>query len=185
MESATTLLSAPFLLDQRFYVNPGANEIGFYNGSVLDPVLKVEPRLIEVLLRLATAQGKVVKKEELIEDIWDNYGGAEEALLQSISRLRKVLRDDARRPTVIETIPKKGYRLLAKVSVAAHLEAPAAEGTGGAYTVPVIIQRVGIFTGFLERLTELRFLLVFLVFSAVLLAVLGLLYQIVFWIAVA
>lgn len=184
MQTSAELHATPFLLDQRYYVNPAANEIGFYNGTVLDPVLKVEPRLMEVLLSLARAKGGVVKKEQMVAEIWDNYGGGEEALLQSISKLRKIFRDDARRPKVIETIPKKGYRLLTGISEAAHLTAQQS-GEKTRYSTPVIIQQVGIFTGFIERLTNWRFLLAFLVFSAVLITVLAILYQIVFWYAVS
>lgn len=180
MNTSSTLQSVPFLLDQRFYINPAANEVGFLNGSGLDPILKIEPRLMEVLVHLANARGKVVKKEQLIRDIWDNYGGGEEALLQAVSRLRKTFRDDARKPKVIETIPKKGYRLISKISEATHMQ-PTPSESGHTFSTPVIIQQVGLFTGFLERLTDWRFFLVFVVFSVVLISVLGLLYQIVFW----
>ncbi|PHN04003.1 winged helix-turn-helix domain-containing protein [Flavilitoribacter nigricans] len=183
MEISATLNAAPFLLDHRYYVNPAANEIGFLNGTVLDPVLKVEPRLMEVLLRLARAGGRVVKKEQLVAEIWDNYGGGEEALLQSISKLRKLFRDDARNPKVIETIPKKGYRLLPGITKADYLSGAPAERLTPA--TPVIIQQVGIFTGFIERLTDWRFFLAFVAFSAILIAVLGIVYQIVFWYAVS
>lgn len=184
MEAFTTKPATPFMLDQRYYINPAANEIGFFNGTALDPVLKVEPRLMEVLVRLARAEGRVVRKEQLVAEIWDNYGGGEEALLQSISKLRKLFQDDARRPKVIETIPKKGYRLLTRISEAGHISSRSAEGRSH-YIAPVIIQQVGIFTGFLERLTNWRFFLAFLVFSAVLISVLGIVYQIVFWWAVS
>lgn len=184
METPATIFSAPFLLDQRYYINPAANEIGFFNGTALDPILKVEPRLMEVLLLLARAGGRVVRREQLIAEIWDNYGGAEDALLQSISKLRKLFRDDARRPKVIETIPKKGYRLLTKVSAAEHIAVRQAAGQPH-FTAPVIIQQVGLFTGFLERLTDWRFFLAFIAFSAVLITVLAILYQIVFWYAVS
>lgn len=184
MEAITTKPATPFMLDQRYYINPAANEIGFFNGSALDPVLKVEPRLMEVLVRLARANGRVVRKEQLVAEIWDNYGGGEEALLQSISKLRKLFQDDPRRPKVIETIPKKGYRLLPRISEAGYIDSRSTEGRPH-YATPVIIQQVGLFTGFLERLTEWRFLLVFLIFSAVLISVLGIVYQIVFWWAVS
>lgn len=180
MESSDIANMAPFMLDRRYYVNPAANEIGFLKGTALDPIIKIEPRLMEVLVCLAQGKGRVVKKEQLITDIWDNYGGAEDALLQSISKLRKLLGDNARKPRVIETIPKKGYRLLPGISEATHIPIQPADGTPH-YTAPVVIQQVGLFTGFLERLTDWRFFLVFLVFSAVLLSVLGLVYQIVFW----
>lgn len=183
--NTTQPTTGPVLLDHRYYVNPDSNEIGFFNGLNLDPVLQIEPRLMEVLKLLIDGKGKVVSKERLISEVWDNYGGGEEGLLQAISKLRKVFQDDARNPKIIKTIPKKGYRLLVRaVPVEQHLSPSLANGTP-TYTRPVIVQQVGLLTGFLERLMKPRFLLVFLLFSIVVLMVLGALTQLIFWSAVA
>ena len=103
--------------------------------------------------------------------------------MQAISKLRKVLGDKPRQPDYIETIPKKGYRLIASVR-----EAPALINSPVQPEVPFVWesapQQVGMFTGFIERLTKPKFLLAFLLFSAVLIMVLGNLGYIIFWLSV-
>jgi DNA-binding winged helix-turn-helix (wHTH) protein len=95
-------------MNERFIVN---------NKFTVDPVrqvitakaveTKIEPRIMTVLIELCRHQGKVVYRKDLIEKVWENYGGADEALSQSISKLRKILQDEDKE--IIETIPKKGY----------------------------------------------------------------------------
>ncbi|WP_026462513.1 winged helix-turn-helix domain-containing protein [Adhaeribacter aquaticus] len=77
-------------------------------------VLRLEPRLVSVLHLLAENVGKLVTRETLINKVWNDYGGADDALNQAISFLRKVLKDN--RKEIIETIPKKGYILHATIS---------------------------------------------------------------------
>lgn len=172
------------MLGNRFYVNPASNEIAVFNGWSLEAPIKVEPKAMEVLLLLAKQEGKVVDKELIINKIWNNYGGASDALLQSISKLRKAFRDDAKKPTVIETISKKGYRLKLKVTNA-QFQAMNNGNNHQNQSPMIIIRQVGWLTGFIERLTNLRFLLAFILFSAVLIMVLSLLYQIIFWLSIA
>ncbi|KQC02636.1 winged helix-turn-helix domain-containing protein [Pedobacter sp. Hv1] len=75
---------------------------------------RLELRLLLLMSLLAKRKGEVVSREQLINDIWNNYGGAEEGLNQAISSLRKLLGDIDKK--LIETVPKKGYRLNAEVS---------------------------------------------------------------------
>ena len=70
---------------------------------------KLEPRVMKVLQYLLSKKNELVTREELIERIWDNYGGAEDALTQAISVLRKTLNDAEKE--LIRTVPKKGYIL--------------------------------------------------------------------------
>lgn len=176
-------LHPPFMLGQQFLIKPGSHEIMTFHYQRISNSIKIEPKMMQVLLALATTDGKVVKKEELIATIWQNYGGAEDALTQAISKLRKVLGDTAKKSKVIQTIPKKGYRLLLPVVevMEENIPGPAPQTMPFPVFMP---EKVGAFTGFIERLTNIRFFLAFLVFSAVLLGVLGLVYQIVFWMAV-
>ena len=72
-----------------------------------------------VLVCLAQAVGNVVSKEKLIADVWsDTPFVGDDVLTRNISALRQALEDDAKAPRVIETIPKRGYRLLVKVESA-------------------------------------------------------------------
>jgi TolB-like protein/DNA-binding winged helix-turn-helix (wHTH) protein/Tfp pilus assembly protein PilF len=100
-------------------VTPTLNQIGS-NGSST----RVEPKAMQVLLYLAEHPG-VVSKEKLISSVWPDVFVSDDVLPGCISALRKAFNDNARRPTVIETIPKNGYRLLLPVQPA-NGTAPAA-----------------------------------------------------------
>ncbi|MEW6212680.1 MAG: winged helix-turn-helix domain-containing protein [Acidobacteriota bacterium] len=80
----------------------------------------VEPKVMEVLVCLARAAGEVVSKEELIRTVWADTFVTEHVLKVAVSELRKALRDDAREPRFIQTIPKQGYRLIPTVSFEKH-----------------------------------------------------------------
>src|SRR5688572_24474205 len=66
--------------------------------------LRLEPRVMDVLVYLASAPGKVISKEELLEAVWQGAFVEEGALSQVIHSLRKALGDDARQPQYIQTI---------------------------------------------------------------------------------
>lgn len=64
----------------------------------------------EVLAYLMSQAGRVVSKEELLREVWEGRAVSEEALTGSIYELRKILGDNPRQPTFIETVRKRGYR---------------------------------------------------------------------------
>jgi len=74
------------------------------------------PRAMAVLLHLAAAKGAVVSRNELLDSVWPRMAVTQDALSQCIVELRRAFGDDAKRPSVIETIPKVGIRLLPPVS---------------------------------------------------------------------
>ena len=75
----------------------------------------VEPRVLDVLLYLASRAGQVCSKDEIIRNVWTETFVTDEALWHCISQLRKIFGDDARSPNHIETVYKRGYRLVAPV----------------------------------------------------------------------
>jgi TolB-like protein/class 3 adenylate cyclase/Flp pilus assembly protein TadD len=79
--------------------------------------IKLEPRTVAVLVYLAGRPGKAVTREELEREVWRGVVVGYDALNNIIAKLRKAFGDDTKRPRVIETIPKVGYRLIADVSV--------------------------------------------------------------------
>jgi Tol biopolymer transport system component/DNA-binding winged helix-turn-helix (wHTH) protein len=91
-------------------VRPASNEL-----VVARDVVRVKPRLMDVLLRLAASPGQVVTREALIADAWPRRMVNDEVLSRVIADLRGVLRDDAREARYIETLPKVGYRLIAPI----------------------------------------------------------------------
>ena len=59
----------------------------------------------------------VVSKEKLIGEVWADTFVGDDVLTRCISDLRRALEDDPKAPRVIETIPKRGYRLLERVEL--------------------------------------------------------------------
>jgi TolB-like protein/DNA-binding winged helix-turn-helix (wHTH) protein/tetratricopeptide (TPR) repeat protein len=78
--------------------------------------VKVEPRTMRLLMRLALTPGEVVSQDELLESVWSGVVVGPASVYQSMSQLRKVLGDTDDPPRYIETVARKGYRLVAKVS---------------------------------------------------------------------
>lgn len=91
-------------------VDPARNELR--RGA---ETARLEPKVIEVLLKLAERPGEVFSREELLSSVWPGVVVGDDALTQAIIKLRRALGDDAHRPTYIETISKRGYRLVAPV----------------------------------------------------------------------
>src|SRR5262249_21721930 len=69
-----------------------------------------------------------VGKEELVEEIWDHTAVTDNALVQCITTIRKVLGDDSRHPRFIKTIPKVGYRFIRPIEVTQGTGSPEAVG---------------------------------------------------------
>lgn len=90
--------------------DPATNEI--VRG---DEVVRLEPRTMDVLMALAAQPGAVVGREALFATVWAGMVVGDESLTQCVIKLRRALRDDARAPTYIEAIRKRGYRLIAPV----------------------------------------------------------------------
>ena len=80
-----------------------------------DDEVKLEPKVMAVLVCLAQQPGKVLSREELEATIWAGTIVGYDALSNSVIKLRKALGDDRRDPHYIETVSKKGYRLIADV----------------------------------------------------------------------
>ncbi len=91
-------------------VQPGQNSIS-RDGKTT----RLEPKMVEVLVCLAEKPGETVSKEQLIRKVWGNTFVTDDVLTRCISELRKALEDDPKNPQVIETIPRKGYRLMERV----------------------------------------------------------------------
>ena len=75
----------------------------------------VEPRAMDVLLRLAQDAPSVVTRKTLLLEVWGDTFVSDDAVSATIIKLRKAFDDDSRHPTVIETVPRSGYRLVADV----------------------------------------------------------------------
>jgi TolB-like protein/DNA-binding winged helix-turn-helix (wHTH) protein/Flp pilus assembly protein TadD len=103
---------------------PSLNAIS-QNGKTLH----VEPKLMEVLVCLAASPGETVSKEALIQKVWPDTFVTDDVLTRAISELRRAFEDDPKHSRVIQTIPKRGYRLVAPVVAVNGAAAVAPEPT--------------------------------------------------------
>ncbi len=85
--------------------------------------VRLEPRVMDVLVHLAERADEVVSKQELIEHVWKGRYTTDDVLSVAIYSLRKALGDDARRPRYVATVSRRGYRLIAPVQPAAGASA--------------------------------------------------------------
>lgn len=72
----------------------------------------LEPKVMEVLVRLAAANGNVVSKQQLMDEVWGDSPSGDEVITRCIAVLRGAFQDDARHPEIIETLSRRGYRLM-------------------------------------------------------------------------
>jgi TolB-like protein/DNA-binding winged helix-turn-helix (wHTH) protein/Tfp pilus assembly protein PilF len=77
---------------------------------------RIEPKLAHLLKTLVENADNVVSRHELIDSVWDSAHGADQSLTNAISQLRKVLGEGEGEQT-IETVPKRGYRLVAALTI--------------------------------------------------------------------
>ena len=84
----------------------------------------LEPMVMDVLVVLASADGQVVSKDQLVDAIWGSRLTADETIVAKIAILRNKLGDDSRNPKYIETLSKRGYRLLMPVDVQSDAAPP-------------------------------------------------------------
>ena len=88
-------------------------------------IVRLRPRAMDVLACLALEAGKLASKQILIDAVWRTEFVSDHALTQVIAELRAALGDDARNPSYIENIPRRGYRLVAIVTPVAASVPPA------------------------------------------------------------
>jgi DNA-binding winged helix-turn-helix (wHTH) protein len=77
--------------------------------------VQLEPKLMDVLVYLAENAGQVVSKIDITDAVWPDLFITESVITRSIAGLRRAFGDDAKNPRFIETISKRGYRLIAGV----------------------------------------------------------------------
>lgn len=94
---------------------------------------RLEPKVMALLVQLAEAPGQVVRREALLEALWPDVVVGDDTLARLVSKLRKALADDPKQPRYVETIPKRGYRLVSSVT---ETPTPAIEVAAPAPTRP-------------------------------------------------
>jgi DNA-binding winged helix-turn-helix (wHTH) protein len=102
----------------------GERVVDSSDGTVAsaDRVVRLEPRVMAIVLLLIERRGTVVPQDVLLTSVWADTHLAPGAVARAVSVIRSAFGDDSRDPRYVETVPKRGYRLIAPV------EEVAAEG---------------------------------------------------------
>ena len=100
------------------------------SGELTGPsgTTRLEPKVADLLFLLAGDRGQVVTRERLLEALWPGLVVGDDVLARTVFKLRQALGDDAKSPRYVETIAKRGYRLVADVVV--EPTAPPKRGRG-------------------------------------------------------
>jgi transcriptional activator of cad operon len=77
---------------------------------------RLELRTMRLLMCLAEHAGEVVSIDELLDEAWPGVAVSQDSVYQAVASLRRLLGDNPRQPTYIETVPRLGYRMVATVS---------------------------------------------------------------------
>jgi Tol biopolymer transport system component/DNA-binding winged helix-turn-helix (wHTH) protein len=125
-----------FRIGESHHVEPSLNSVTGPGGTI-----RLEPKVMQVLVCLATHAGEVVPKERLMHTVWPDTFVGDDVLTRAISELRRAFGDDVKEPRVIQTIPKSGYRMIAGVGFSGAELDMAAPGQG-AYDAQVPAVRV-------------------------------------------
>ncbi|MYA66314.1 MAG: hypothetical protein F4Y22_03435 [Gammaproteobacteria bacterium] len=100
-------------------VEPGCNRI-FHCGGGIER--KLEPRLMHLLCFLAANPGRTLSRDDLAAEMWPRVIVTENSLTRAVSELRKHLCVAGGGLVKIETVPKKGYRLVVEQAVNAEVQ---------------------------------------------------------------
>ena len=70
---------------------------------------------MRLLLCLAQRAGEVVSIDDLLNQVWSDVTVSQDSVYQAVASLRRLLGDDPKQPSYIATVPRMGYRMVARV----------------------------------------------------------------------
>ena len=102
------------MIGNMFLLDGWAVEVSSGRISRGDDSVRLEPQVMKVLVYLAEHPGIVVAREEFFSNLWGQSFVGDAALTRCIFEIRQAFGDNPRNPKIIETVPKNGFRLIAK-----------------------------------------------------------------------
>src|SRR6188472_3814946 len=87
-------------------------------------VVALTPKAFDLLVYLVERHGRLAEKQALMSALWPDTIVEEANLAFHVSALRKVLDEEGERESMIQTVPTKGYRFVAPVTVATPIAGP-------------------------------------------------------------
>jgi pimeloyl-ACP methyl ester carboxylesterase/DNA-binding winged helix-turn-helix (wHTH) protein len=82
-----------------------------------EDVVSLSPKAVEVLKCLLLRPGRIVSREDILKEAWAGLSVTPDLVREYVFEIRKALGDDARKPTYVETVGRRGFRLIGPVSL--------------------------------------------------------------------
>jgi TolB-like protein/DNA-binding winged helix-turn-helix (wHTH) protein/thioredoxin-like negative regulator of GroEL len=143
--SPTPLPVASPTPDRRGVCRFGVFELDLASGELRKAgrAVRLAPQPTRVLITLVERGGRIVSRDELRASIWgnDTFVDFEQGVNFCIKQIRGALGDEADNPRFIETVPRRGYRLIAPIERLASTDAPAS-----VHQAPVVVPVVSVGT---------------------------------------
>jgi len=99
----------------------GAFEADLHSGELLKygNRVRLQAKPFQLLVMLLEHPGELVTREEICSRLWtaDTFVDFDRSLGTALNKIREVLNDSAAEPRFVETLPRRGYRFIASVSV--------------------------------------------------------------------
>lgn len=89
-------------------------EVNLSNGCLKrgESQLHLRRKSLQVLVYLIQQRERLVSKDELVENVWQEAAVTDDTIVQCVKEIRRALGDDSTRPRFIKTFPKSGYRFI-------------------------------------------------------------------------
>lgn len=107
-----------------------------------DEEISLEPKLFELLLLFCQYPNEIISRQTILENIWPESLVTDNAVNKLVASLRKTLNDEAKSPRFIQTVPKRGYRLMVDVEEV-QLDKTAVTSTSQHLDLPTQVQNDG------------------------------------------
>src|SRR5579871_893724 len=78
-------------------------------------IREIEPKVMELLFLLASRPGQVFSRDDIFAALWPGISVGDDSLARCVWKLRQAVGDDPKKPRFVETIAKRGYRLIAPI----------------------------------------------------------------------
>jgi DNA-binding winged helix-turn-helix (wHTH) protein len=104
--------SSKFLFGDDFELDLHAYELRSSGES-----LKLSRIHMEMLRLLVEQQGRLVRRHEIVQKIWgeESFVDTDRNINETVRRIRRALKEDARQPRFLQTVHRQGYRFIAPV----------------------------------------------------------------------
>src|SRR5258705_11569415 len=124
------------LLFDRFRFDGANQRLEDASGAI-----RLNPKAFDVLRVLVEHPDQLVLKDQLLDAVWPDTHVADGVLKVCMAEIRKALGDSATTPRFIETVHRRGYRFVAKVTAVDSADAPAGRGGRGRARAPPLPPR--------------------------------------------